>query len=134
LYFYDTGLACSLIGIESAQQVKTYYSKGALFENLVINEFMKNRLHQGKTPRLSFWQNKSNQELDLIIDHAGKPQPVEIKSGRTMQDSYFANLTYWKKLTGESSQNLHVVYGGDSDLKTSKGNYTSWKNLTALFR
>ncbi len=39
LYFYDTGLACSLLGIRSAEQVGLHYLKGALFENLIISEF-----------------------------------------------------------------------------------------------
>jgi predicted AAA+ superfamily ATPase len=65
LYFYDTGLVCSLLGISSADQVKTYHSKGALFENLIITELMKSRLHHGVNPRFYFWQNKTKQEIDL---------------------------------------------------------------------
>ena len=59
LYFYDTGLVCSLLGINGPQQVQTYYAKGALFENLIINEFIKNSYHNGETPRYYFWQNKT---------------------------------------------------------------------------
>jgi len=133
LFFYDTGLVCSLLGIESTQQVKTYYLKGALFENMIINEFLKNRYHNGKTPRFYFWQNKSNKEIDLILDTPNKPLPYEIKSGITMQDSYFSNLRYWQNLTGESIDNLNVIYGGNRSLKSSIGNYISWKELHLLF-
>lgn len=129
LYFYDTGLACSLLGINAAGQVKTYHSKGALFENLIITELIKNRLHQGVNPRFYFWQNKTKQEIDLIIDRPEGPVPIEIKSGMTMNDSYFANLKYWQKITGEKHENLYVIYGGDTDLRTSKGNYISWSSL-----
>jgi len=41
LYFYDTGLVCSLLGIRSADQVRTFHSKGALFENLIITDLIK---------------------------------------------------------------------------------------------
>ena len=128
LYFYDTGLACSLLGINSADQVKTYHSKGALFENLIITELIKNRLHHGVNPRFYFWQNKTKQEIDLIIDKPEGPVPIEIKSGMTMNDSYFTNLKYWQKITDEKSENLNVIYGGNTDLKTSKGNYISWSS------
>ena len=129
LYFHDTGLACSLLGIENVQQVKTYYAKGALFENLVINEFMKNRFHNGLLPRFFFWQNKTKQEIDLIVENVGHPIPYEIKSGMTMQDNHFSNLNYWRKLTGEVTEDVHVIYGGENNFETSKGNYISWKKL-----
>ncbi|MCL4380299.1 ATP-binding protein, partial [Candidatus Dependentiae bacterium] len=32
LYFYDTGIACSLLGIDSAQQLELHYMRGQLFE------------------------------------------------------------------------------------------------------
>ncbi len=47
LYFYDTGLACSLLGLEKKNQVETHYLKGALFENLVILEVLKMRFNLG---------------------------------------------------------------------------------------
>lgn len=128
LYFYDTGLACSLLGIIAADQIKTYHSKGALFENLIITELIKSRLHHGVNPRFYFWQNKTKQEIDLIIDKPEGPVAIEIKSGMTMNDSYFTNLKYWQKITDEKSENLNVIYGGDTDLKTSKGNYISWSS------
>jgi len=129
IYFYDTGLVCSLLGIESVQQVKNYYARGALFENLVINEFMKKRLHNGITPRLYFWQNKTKQEVDLIAEQAGSVIAYEIKSSMTMNDDHFSNLKYWHQLTGESLEKMNVIFGGDDNFKTSKGNYISWKKL-----
>jgi len=130
LYFYDTGLACSLLGIDSVEQVKTYHLKGALFENMIITELVKNRLHRGENPRFFFWQNKTKQEIDLIIDKNDIPIPYEIKSGMTMNDSFFTNLNYWKKIAGEKSDNLNIIYGGETNLKTSNGNFISWRSLT----
>jgi len=129
LYFYDTGLACSLLGINSSDQVSLFHSRGALFENLVISELMKNSLHKGENPRFYFWQNKTKQEIDLIIDRPDGPVPYEIKSGRTMNESYFSNLKYWQKLTGCLPENMNVIYGGDMDLSTASGNYISWKSI-----
>ena len=133
LYFYDTGLVCSLLGIDSVQQVQTYYAKGALFENLVINEFFKNRLHSGQVPRFYFWQNKTKQEIDLISEIATKPIPFEIKSGMTRQENFFSNLRYWQKLTDQESTELTVIYGGEENFATSNGNYVSWRRLESVF-
>lgn len=41
LYFYDTGLACSLLGLASAGQLDLHYMKGELFENMVVAETAK---------------------------------------------------------------------------------------------
>lgn len=130
IYFYDTGLVCSLIGIENELQVKNYHSKGALFENLMINEFMKNRLNNGLTPRLYFWQNKTKQEVDMIVEQGGSLTAYEIKSSMTMNNQHFSNLRYWQNISGESTHNLNVIFGGDTNYKTADGNYISWKNLT----
>lgn len=129
VYFYDTGLVCSLIGIENELQVKNYHSKGALFENLMINEFMKNRLNNGVTPRLYFWQNKTKQEVDLIVEQGGDLNAYEIKSSMTMNKQHFSNLKYWQNLSRESTDKLNVIFGGDTNYKTADGNYISWKNL-----
>ena len=130
IYFYDTGLVCSLIGIENELQVKNYHAKGALFENLMINEFLKNRLNNGLTPRLYFWQNKTKQEVDLIVEQGGDLNAYEIKSSMTMNKQHFSNLKYWQNLSGESTDKLNVIFGGDTNYKTADGNYISWKNLT----
>ncbi|HRZ97693.1 MAG TPA: ATP-binding protein, partial [Paludibacter sp.] len=66
LYFYDTGLACSLLNIIHAEQISTHFLRGALFENMVINEFVKKSLNAGHEPQLSFWRDKTGNEVDLI--------------------------------------------------------------------
>lgn len=48
LYFYDTGIACSLLGIREENQVNLHYLKDGLFENLIINEFIKCNFHHGE--------------------------------------------------------------------------------------
>jgi hypothetical protein len=55
---------------------------------------------------------------------------VEIKSGKTMAQSYFDNLKSWQQLTGY--QEGYVVYGGDASMKTSQGMLVSWKQLEEI--
>ena len=129
LYFHDTGLACSLLGLEDATQVKTHYLKGALFENFIINEFIKHRFNNGNRVNLYFWQSKTKKEVDLIYEVGGKQFLFEIKSGRTINEHFADNLFYWQKLTGTDSKYLHVIHGGDNSIKTSKANFISWKNM-----
>ena len=117
------------MGIDSEEQVRTYHAKGALFENLIINELIKANPHHGRNPRFYFWQNKTKQGIDLVIDHPEGPVPYEIKSGMTMNESYFTNLKYWQKLTGDVSGDLNVIYGGDANLNAKPRNFISWRSL-----
>ncbi|GAB4252556.1 MAG: ATP-binding protein [Saprospiraceae bacterium] len=128
LYFYDTGLAASLLFIESRQQLDTHYAKGALFENLIISEFLKYRLNRGRQPNLYFWRDNHGHEVDCVLDHAGELTPVELKSGKTMNKSYFDGLKYWNKLTGHPLEKSYVVYGGEQSLSTGFGQLLSWRD------
>ena len=132
LYFYDTGLTCSLLGIRDEEQVALHYMKGALFENLVINEFIKASIHRGEQPETYFWQDNQGKEIDCLLVDGEKALPVEIKAGKTMNSSYFANLQYWRKLAGAPDDYGYVVYGGEQTLKTSHGQLTSWEDLETI--
>lgn len=58
IYFYDTGLAAFLLGIETPEQAARDPLRGALFENLVLLEILKNRLNAGNRPELYFQGHK----------------------------------------------------------------------------
>ncbi|MFO7790458.1 MAG: ATP-binding protein [Bacteroidales bacterium] len=132
LYFTDTGLVCSLLSIENAEQVKTHYAKGALFENMVINEFLKKRFNQGLNQNMYFWNNKNLYEIDLILESGNTITSIEIKSSMTLRKEYFRNLTYWQKLSGEKPQNSYVIYGGEENHTTQNGKFISWQNMNII--
>ncbi|KAA6323636.1 hypothetical protein EZS27_026941 [termite gut metagenome] len=85
LYFYDTGLACSLLDIRDVEQIPTHFLRGGLFENLVINEFIKESLNKGQAPQLYFWRDKTGNEIDLLQIVGNKQYAYEIKSGATFR-------------------------------------------------
>ena len=105
LYFYDTGLCCSLLRIEKVSQLNNHYLKGSLFENLILSEFLKRRYNQGKASNLYFWRDHRGMEIDLIIEHANGLTPVEIKSSRTWNRDFFTESRkmewLFRKFTGK---------------------------------
>ncbi len=113
LYFYDTGVICSLLGIQSVDQLKNHYAKGNLFENFIVSEVIKKSLNNGKDPSVYFWQNKTGHEVDLVFDSVTEPAAAEIKSGRTFQVEFMKNLEYWIKTTKARPESQVVIYGGD---------------------
>lgn len=128
LYFYDTGLACSLLGLTSEEQFRTYYMRGELFENWVITEYMKTADANGSTPDLYFWRDSNGNEVDLLIEIDGKTLAIEIKSSETMHSDHFKGLRNWQKVTGSSPELSTVVYRGALNFHTDKGRFLSWKN------
>ena len=119
LYFYDTGLAVALLGIESIEHLAFHSSRGSLFENMAIVDFLKRRYNRGKSNNLFFWRDSKGNEIDLLIETGNSWTPVEIKSGQTLSEDSFRGIQFWNKLTDTKGGCL--VYGGDTTQKRSNG-------------
>ena len=134
LYFYDMGLACSLLGIQNQDQFHTHYLKGGLFESFVVSEIIKARFNQGLPLNCYFWRDKTGHEVDCVLEIADTLVQVEIKSGKTVTDDYFDGLKYWQKIVGRTKQRSYVVYNGDEDQKRTAASLISWKNIGSIVR
>ncbi len=120
LYFYDTGLACSLLGITGSRQVITHAAKGPLFENLIISELLKERFNTGNTDNLYYWRDKTGNEVDVLTDKAGKLSVLELKAGETISTDFFKGLDYFAALKKNKVERI-LVYGGKEEQKRSNG-------------
>ncbi len=131
LYFYDTGLASHLLQIQNTEMLAIHPYRGALFENFIINEMLKNRFNQGKKPNLFYWQDSTGNKIDIIVDNGVELKPYEIKSGQTKSRAFFKNLVYWEKLTGQG--NGAVIYGGDDNQISNEGHsFLGWREVPKL--
>ena len=117
LYFYDTGLALALLGVENSSQLALHPFRGSLFENLVIVDFLKRRYNNGQTNNLFFWRDNTGNEIDLLIEINNRRVPVEIKSGQTITNDFFKGIRYWNKLT--KTEGGILIYDGDTWQKRS---------------
>lgn len=133
LYFYDTGLACSLLGLRNAEELTNFHQRGALFENLILNELIKWNFNQGQRQTPYFWRDSHGREIDCLIDRGLYLVPIEIKSGRTISESYFSNLNWWKGIVNVDADPGCVVYGGDQSLNLSAGQLVSWNELEKVY-
>lgn len=129
LYFYDTGLVCSLIGIENKTQLATHPLRGSLFETFVISELLKQRLHQGMRSNLFFWRDKTGHELDCLIDQGSVLTPIEIKSGETIATDWFKNINYWKNLSKSPQEKAFLIYAGKENQTRSTATIINWKSI-----
>lgn len=114
VYFYDTGLACWLMGIHTTNQLAIHPLRGNLFENMVINDRIKYYTNQGLEPNLYFYRDHQQHEVDLLdVAADGYIQAFEIKSGKTYRPDYFDNLHYVQSVLGDRIVSTCVIYDGD---------------------
>jgi uncharacterized protein len=133
LYFYDTGLACLLLEIESERTLAINPLYGSLFECLIIADFYKQYYNQGLTPPLYFWRDKNGDiEVDCLIQKDATLLPVEIKSGETYTPRFFSSLHKWHALDGNSRRNSIVVYAGTLSFSGSEGTLIPWVQAGTL--
>lgn len=115
VYFYDTGLACFLLGIDSIDKLEGHHLRGALFENLAISELLKKSYNKGVEPRVYFYREKSGLEVDAVTEHGDDMHLYEIKSGETLHPEYFKNM---KEVAEKMPYKVEstVIYNGESHL------------------
>lgn len=129
LYFYDTGLVCSLLRIRSAAELNQHFARGALFENFIVNEVMKNQLNKGIRPDLYFWADSAGNEIDLIVQQGQQLSPIEIKSADTLRPDFFKNLELFQKLSGTAPDDCYLIYQGTENQDRSNGKVRGWRGL-----
>ena len=79
LYFYDTGLVCHLTKWSSPETLESGAMNGAVLENYVVAEIAKTYLGCGKEPYLYYYRDKDAKEIDVVLEHDGVLNPIEIK-------------------------------------------------------
>lgn len=129
LYFHDTGLAAFLLGIRDAEHLSIHSARGALFENFVLSELMKQRYNQGLPSNLYFWRNNTGDEIDVVIEQGKKLMPVEIKSGQTFNPDFVAGINKWLKFAGDVSMPPQLVYGGHENMNRNGVSVQSWQKI-----
>lgn len=132
LYFYDVGLACWLLGLRSPEQVSRDPLWGALFENFIVMEAMKDRLNAGESREMYFYRDAEGNEVDLLLPDGGSFYAIEIKAGSTVNPDYFKGLKTFARHHPASCGGGCVIFGGDSGQARSDWPVYSWRNLASV--
>jgi uncharacterized protein len=131
IYFYDTGLVCSFLRISNASQLENHPLKGSVFETMVVIELVKKFTNKGIIPPLFYWRDKTGHEIDVVVDYEGKLTPIEIKSGKTINNDFFKHLKYWNNLS--KNENALIIYSGNQEQERSDGTIvTNWRNINSI--
>ena len=115
IYFLDTGLCAYLTGWYTAEQLQFGAMSGSIFETFVISEIIKSYRNKGINTlmRFSYYRDKDQREIDLIIEENGVLYPIEIKKTANPDQNDVASF---KVLLNEKSKKIGegaLIYSGD---------------------
>lgn len=128
LYFTDVGLAASLIGITEPAQIATHPLRGALFETMVVGEFLKDILNRGAHAEINYYRDSNRNEIDLVVTEGGRMSLYEIKSGATYSGDWISTINRLAPQFGNVVRKA-IVYGGDETQKRSGFDLLSWRMI-----
>lgn len=129
LYFLDTGLVCSLLGLNDINQLSDHFMKGPLFETFIISEIIKERTNKFLPVNIYYWRDNVGNELDCIQEGGNYLNVIEIKSGATINHSFFKAFKYFDKIQTGIEKRFKIIYGGDHNQMRTKYKIRSWKNM-----
>lgn len=127
VYFYDTGLLCYLLRIKNIEQLDAHPLRGAIFENWVIVEYMKNYCNHGEEAPIYYWRDQHGHEVDLVVDEGDYLDLIEIKSGKTFQKEFLKHVNWLNKL--QDRDIATCVYGGDKLIGLGKASVLPWTDF-----
>lgn len=133
LYFYDTGLLCHLLKVNSKKILQDHALKGSLFENLMIAEYVKQMYHQDELQDIWFWRESSGHEVDLLVETENGFNVAEFKSSMTVMPHMFKPMQKFEEISGWENLKKNLVYTGEQSQKRSYGNVIPWNKFGLLY-
>lgn len=112
IYFCDTGLACSLLGINNPNELSSHAMRGHLFENLVVNEAYKSCLNSMIDPMLYFYRDSNQNEVDLLRMTSSGLKAFEIKSAATFTSHFEKTLKSLPSWVKPEVTERTIIYSG----------------------
>jgi predicted AAA+ superfamily ATPase len=103
LYFSDTGLAAYLMGFSSPEALWSSMQAGALWENHVINQWVRWRDWHEPSLGLWYWRDQAGNEVDVLIEKDRKLIPVECKLAERPDGKDARGLIAVQKIYGEAT-------------------------------
>ncbi len=131
IHMLDSGLACDLLGIQSAEVLTTHPLRGAIFESWVATEIYKYRVHRRQRAAMHHFRQSSGTEVDILLDTGQKLIACEVKSGSTFQSSFVQSLSAAsEKLARPGVEVLkRLVYGGDAPMSYLGVEVIPWNQI-----
>lgn len=127
LYFNDTGLLCSLLGIGNEETLALHPLRGAIFENLIFTELMKYNINIGMNQAIWFWRDNHGTEIDFLLEHNNRFTAIEVKSGMNFHNEYLSNLKKYATYNPNIASQM-ILYDGSIERSIETTKLLNWRN------
>lgn len=93
IYIADSGVACHLLGIDSAAELEKSPFHGVLFEGFMAAEIVKAQINSGRRRELYYFRDEQGLEVDFLVPgKSGAVALVECKTSRTVTPAMAAPM------------------------------------------
>lgn len=116
MHLADTGLACSLLGMNSKSLWQDKALLGQLVETFVYQELRKQADWYEEELKFYHFRNKDKVEVDIIIEQGRQLSGIEIKAAATVTQNDFKGLNKLKDACGARFTAGVVFYDGENIL------------------
>lgn len=116
MHITDTGLACSLLGIDAEALWQDKALLGQLLETFVYQELRKHADWHDETLSFHHFRNKDKVEVDLLIQQGRQLAGIEVKAAATVVPGDFKGLIKLKDAVGDQFACGVVLYDGETIL------------------
>lgn len=116
MHLTDTGLACSLMGLNSQSLWQDKALLGQLLETFIYQELRKYADWHDEEISFYHFRNKDKVEVDIIIEQGRQLVGIEIKAAATVTQSDFKGLYKLKDACGNQFSAGAVFYDGENIL------------------
>lgn len=115
LHAGDTGVACALLGLNTAAVWADRTLLGQLLETFVFQELQRHASWHPKPHRFFHFRDKDGVEVDVVIERGAHAiAGVEVKASATVTPADFRGLRKLKAAAGEKFAGGVVIYDGET--------------------
>lgn len=133
LFFTDSGLACRLMGISTAEQLQLHPLWGALVETWMVSEVIKAHSHRGLNASLWHWRSSDGHEVDLVIEQGNALIPIECKATQTPTPTLAKAIRHLRGLAQRAGNTRVlpglIVYSGDDSRMAGEDRFVPWQTI-----
>lgn len=106
IYWGDTGVALHIAEMEEP--------RGAHLENLVLHDLLVWRDARIERAELGYWRTSIGEEVDFVIESAGRLLPIEVKATARPRLADIAHLRMFRAEYGKKARAGLLLHNGDA--------------------
>jgi hypothetical protein len=114
LHLGDTGLACTLLGLDAKMLWQDRAVFGRLLETFIYQELRRHAGWREEFVTFSHFRNKDGVEVDVVLESGGRVAGIEVKAAATVTNDDFNGLRKLRDAVRERFAAGVVLYDGEA--------------------